>query len=62
MPCERSIKEVGLRWMPYSCIFTVFRPTAEQLLQMPFFKNAKKPSYLVGAVLSMYQQVCPGSY
>ncbi|KAI0257345.1 kinase-like domain-containing protein [Lactifluus subvellereus] len=27
------------------------RPTAAQLLQTPFFKNAKKPSYLVGTIL-----------
>ncbi|KAK2462029.1 hypothetical protein APHAL10511_006492 [Amanita phalloides] len=27
------------------------RPTAEELLQMPFFKGAKKMSYLVGAIL-----------
>ncbi|KAL0950778.1 hypothetical protein HGRIS_007545 [Hohenbuehelia grisea] len=27
------------------------RPTAEQLLQTPFFKSSKKPSYLVGAIL-----------
>ncbi|KAF4607002.1 hypothetical protein EYR38_001059 [Pleurotus pulmonarius] len=27
------------------------RPTAEQLLQTPFFKSAKKPSYLVAAIL-----------
>ncbi|KAM6497979.1 STE/STE20/FRAY protein kinase [Amanita muscaria] len=28
------------------------RPTAEELLQTPFFKNAKKKSYLVGAILN----------
>ncbi|PFH46634.1 hypothetical protein AMATHDRAFT_77583 [Amanita thiersii Skay4041] len=28
------------------------RPSAEELLQMPFFKGAKKKSYLVGAILS----------
>lgn len=28
------------------------RPTAAQLLQTPFFKSAKKKSYLVGAILS----------
>ena len=27
------------------------RPTAGQLLQMPFFKNAKRKSYLVDTVL-----------
>ncbi|KAF8482139.1 kinase-like domain-containing protein [Russula ochroleuca] len=27
------------------------RPTAAQLLQTPFFKNTKKPSYLVGTIL-----------
>jgi len=27
------------------------RPTAEELLQLPFFKGAKKKSYLVGAIL-----------
>ncbi|KIL70980.1 hypothetical protein M378DRAFT_66193 [Amanita muscaria Koide BX008] len=30
------------------------RPTAEELLQTPFFKNAKKKSYLVGAILSSF--------
>lgn len=30
------------------------RPTAEQLLQTPFFKSAKKPSYLVAAILSRF--------
>ncbi|KAG5219499.1 Serine/threonine-protein kinase [Salix suchowensis] len=30
------------------------RPTAEQLLQTPFFKSAKKPSYLVAAILSAF--------
>ncbi|KIK05554.1 hypothetical protein K443DRAFT_130386 [Laccaria amethystina LaAM-08-1] len=29
------------------------RPTAEELLQTPFFRSAKKKSYLVGAILSM---------
>ncbi|KAI4520891.1 Pkinase-domain-containing protein [Schizophyllum commune Loenen D] len=31
------------------------RPTAEQLLQTPFFKNAKKKSYLVHKILSEYR-------
>jgi serine/threonine-protein kinase OSR1/STK39 len=29
----------------------LFRPTAAQLLQTPFFRNAKKRSYLVGTIL-----------
>jgi hypothetical protein len=30
------------------------RPTAAQLLQTPFFRNAKKSSYLVGTILRMH--------
>ena len=33
------------------------RPTAEQLLQTPFFKSSKKKSYLVGAILSTYSYI-----
>ena len=34
-----------------------YRPTAAQLLQMPFFKNAKRKTYLVDTVL----RECPYS-
>ncbi|KAH9178921.1 kinase-like protein [Lactarius sanguifluus] len=56
------VKDPSLRSAPFSslqCIFMLdpdgtlplFRPTAAQLLQMPFLRNAKKHPYLVGTIL-----------
>ncbi|KAH9050453.1 kinase-like domain-containing protein [Lactarius hengduanensis] len=56
------VKDPSLRSAPFSslqCILILdpdgtlplFRPTAAQLLQMPFFRNAKKHAYLVGTIL-----------
>ena len=36
-----------------SADIVLHRPTAAQLLQTPFFKNTKKPGYLVGSILRM---------
>jgi serine/threonine-protein kinase OSR1/STK39 len=54
------VKDPSLRYTPFRSprVFIVLnnvshRPTAAQLLQTPFFKNTKKPSYLVGTILRM---------
>ncbi|KAI0308016.1 kinase-like domain-containing protein [Multifurca ochricompacta] len=45
---SRAFKEVVERCLVKD---PSLRPTAEQLLQTPFFRNAKKRSYLVGTIL-----------
>ncbi|KAI9444993.1 kinase-like domain-containing protein [Lactarius indigo] len=45
---SRAFKEVVERCLVKD---PSLRPTAAQLLQMPFFRNAKKRSYLVGTIL-----------
>jgi len=45
---SRAFKEIVERCLAKD---PSLRPTAAQLLQTPFFRNTKKPSYLVGAIL-----------
>ena len=56
VPRERSFTPVPTIQVS-TCLHSVDnvpqRPTAAQLLQTPFFRNTKKPSYLVGTILRM---------